>query len=121
METTNNNTLLFVYNANTGLKNGLLDILHKTFSPQTYSCQLCQITYGSFAIKKRWKSFLQEASFQTQFLHKDEFLRNYPHQQIKLPCVLLKENDQFYSFISSDELNQMDLETLMETIQQKDI
>ena len=35
-----------IYNADGGLVNGALDLLHKTFSPATYACRLCDVTYG---------------------------------------------------------------------------
>jgi hypothetical protein len=41
-------SLLFVYNADSGVFNLVTDIAHKIFSPQTYACQLCCITHGNF-------------------------------------------------------------------------
>ncbi len=40
------NSLLFVYNADSGLVAGLFDSAHKLLSPSTYQCQLCTLTHG---------------------------------------------------------------------------
>ena len=50
-----NPTLIFVYNADSGLFNTLTDIAHKTFAPETYSCNLCAITFGTFGMRTEWK------------------------------------------------------------------
>ncbi|MEX0288178.1 MAG: GTPase, partial [Flavobacteriaceae bacterium] len=66
--------LLFIYNANSGLGNMLLDGAHKILSPSTYECKLCDITYGAFTERKIWKAFRKESGIEMEFLHKDEFL-----------------------------------------------
>ncbi len=43
--------LVFVYNANSGLLNALLDMGHKVVSPRTYPCSLCALTYGSLGLR----------------------------------------------------------------------
>ena len=45
-------TLLFVYNAKSGIANVLVDISHKLLSPETYSCNLCVITHNTFIENK---------------------------------------------------------------------
>ncbi|WP_232221892.1 hypothetical protein [Methanococcoides burtonii] len=45
------NTLIFVYNADSGLINEMKDYVHKIVSPSTYECNLCAITYGNTGIK----------------------------------------------------------------------
>ncbi|MEM8779384.1 MAG: GTPase [Cyanobacteria bacterium P01_G01_bin.49] len=99
--------IIFVYNANSGLVNTLLDIGHKIISPQTYECNLCQITYGVVAEKEEWKTFRESSTDEFEFLHKDEFENKY-RQKRKYPIILKENNDnRLDELISRDDLNQM--------------
>ena len=69
--------LLFVYNANSGTRNAILDSMHKVFSPKTYNCKLCDITFGVFSENKTWRRFREDNQHQMVFLHKDEFAKGY--------------------------------------------
>lgn len=97
-------TLLFVYNADSGLFNTLTDIAHKIFSPQSYECNLCAITYGTFAIRAEWKEFLETLPCGLEFLHRDEFARQFG-LHTPLPAVFLKDGDGLETLIGADEIN----------------
>jgi len=66
-------TIVFVWNADSGRINSLIDSFHKTFRPSTYGCKLCGLSYGVFGEKKAWKNFLKSVSVPLEFLHRDEF------------------------------------------------
>jgi len=104
----NNEQLLFVYNANAGKGNALLDSLHKVFSPQTYDCQLCKITFGVFSEKSSWKRFRKASKLPMIFLHKDEFTKRYKSKfqyKFTFPIVLLEGDNGLEVLISTKELN----------------
>ena len=44
--------LIFIDNAKSGLVNEMIDFAHKIVSPETYDCNLCAISYGTFTKKK---------------------------------------------------------------------
>ena len=50
--------LIFIYNANSGKHNALLDTMHKIVSPNTYNCNLCDITFGLFTENKTWRKLI---------------------------------------------------------------
>jgi hypothetical protein len=80
--------LLFVYNADAGLVNGLLDTLHKTFSPATYACSLCAVTYGATSMRPEWRAFLRQLPADVSFLHRDELQKQFPQLAAEpLPAV----------------------------------
>ncbi|RKT47677.1 hypothetical protein [Thiocapsa rosea] len=79
--------LLFVYNADSGLFNTMADIGHKLFSPQTYACRLCAITYGLLTEKAEWRDFVSSIDAEYEFLHRDELLRREPGLSATLPAV----------------------------------
>ncbi len=66
-------TLVFVYNADSGLFNPLSDMAHKVFSPRTYSCNLCALTHSTFSMRDEWKAFIESLGVELEFLHRDEF------------------------------------------------
>ncbi len=68
-----NRTLLFVYNADSGMFNTLSDMAHKVFSPRTYSCNLCALTHSTFSMRDEWKAFIESLGVELEFLHRDEF------------------------------------------------
>lgn len=70
-------TLVFVYNADSGLFNLLTDIAHKAFSPKTYACNLCAITHSSFGMKNEWRQYLDNLNISFEFLHADELKADY--------------------------------------------
>jgi len=98
-------SLLFVYNADSGVFNTVTDIAHKIFSPQTYECNLCAITYGNFSIRAEWKEFLESLNMGLEFLHRDEFAEKYGQSEQALPAVFLKNGEELELWITADEIN----------------
>ncbi|MDJ0633097.1 MAG: GTPase [Xenococcaceae cyanobacterium MO_188.B29] len=109
--------LIFIYNADSGLMNTLMDIGHKAISPQTYQCNLCDLTFGLFSENKKWKKFREESNIEMEFLHRDEFEQKYA-QKFEYPVILKedKELNNLSIMISQAELNQ--IQTLDELILQ---
>lgn len=86
--------LIFVYNANSGKLNTLLDVGHKLISPSTYSCRLCALTYDTFKENKIWKRFRSECDLEMEFYHIDEFEKKYQGLTFEYPVILnLNDND----------------------------
>ena len=98
-------SILFVYNADSGVFNTLTDIAHKIFSPQTYECNLCAITYGNFSIRVEWKEFLESLEAGFEFLHRDEFIEKYGLSEQTLPAVFLKKGEELELLITAEEVN----------------
>ncbi|WP_435624835.1 GTPase [Flagellimonas sp.] len=100
--------LIFVYNANSGKRNAILDSMHKVFSPSTYDCNLCDITYGLVSENTTWKKFREESEHDMVFLHKDEFAKKYASKfgaKFTFPIVLIEGINGLEVFISTEELN----------------
>ncbi|MBI5042230.1 MAG: hypothetical protein HZB57_13805 [Gammaproteobacteria bacterium] len=97
-------TLLFVYNADSGLFNTVTDIAHKILSPQTYSCNLCALTHGHFKVREDWVRFLETLDADSEFLHRDEFHAHYGLADIALPAIFRKTPEGLQSCIEADTL-----------------
>jgi len=83
--------LIFIYNARSGKVNTYVDAIHKLVKPKSYFCNLCQITYGIFTEKTKWKTFRQNLDIPIEFLYHDEFRKQYASkfsQKFNFPIVL---------------------------------
>ncbi|MDL5513148.1 GTPase [Arenibacter sp. M-2] len=115
--------LVFVYNANSGYGNALLDSIHKTLDPNSYDCKLCAITYGFFSENKKWKEFRRHAGVDMEFLHRDEFKKRYSQEKQNkeaFPQVFFLKAGKLTGFIRKAEINAMESqEDLILTVQTK--
>lgn len=102
--------LIFVYNANSGFLDRILDSAHKIMSPSTYDCNLCDITFGKFTEDELWKAFRENAKIAMEFYYKDEFLQQYKSkwlQQHSFPTILSEGESDLELFIPSETLDEM--------------
>ncbi|WP_298479258.1 GTPase [uncultured Maribacter sp.] len=102
--------LIFVYNANSGWHNSVLDSLHKVVSPNTYACSLCDVTYGAFSENEIWKKFRERSTVKMEFLHKDEFVKKYKVPKVNVydyPVILKSVNGELESFVNANEINDL--------------
>jgi hypothetical protein len=98
-------TLVFVYNANSGVFNTLTDVAHKIFSPATYACNLCALTHTHFGMRREWQDFTASLNTPVEFLHADEFKAKYHVADVALPAVFQKEDGQLQVWLDSSAIN----------------
>jgi hypothetical protein len=110
--------LVFIYyNADSVFFNMAADWLHKIFSPKTYHCSICALTYSHLGERKSWRKFINNLDIESLFLHKDEFNTQFSNQTFDFPCILLNIENQLTEFISADDMNLMtSLEELQDEI-----
>jgi hypothetical protein len=109
--------LVFVYNADSGLFNAMADAAHKLLSPDTYSCNLCRVTYGWVAERGAWRDFVRSLPLPCTFLHRDEFRSRYQGVDTPLPAVLVVRDGEPTVCIDAATLNSCaDLDALMELV-----
>jgi hypothetical protein len=99
--------LIFVYNADGGAFNAIMDSAHKLFAPATYQCSLCAITHGLLTMRREWKDSMRDLPYETRFYHRDDFRQEWPNQHSKLPAIfMLDEDGSLQTIISAEELDQ---------------
>ena len=98
-------TILFVYNADSGLLNTAKDYVYKIASPKTYTCNLCAITFGNFGMKNEWKIFIDSIDYSVEFLHRNEFQQQYSLKNGKYPAAFIKNGEKINQIISHTEIN----------------
>lgn len=98
--------IIFVYNANSGAMNSLMDLVHKAVSPSTYQCNLCAVTYDAFGVRSEWKSFVDQLPCAVEFLHKDELEERYGITDIALPAAFVEsEAGELETWIRAETIN----------------
>jgi len=115
------NKLLFVYNADSSLFNQIGDLIHKSISPKTYQCNLCGLTYSGVRMKSDWKGFINSLPIKSIFLHRNEFLAQYPFlKNDKLPAVFIDRDGELEKLISAEGVNNLNsLENLEKLVLNK--
>jgi hypothetical protein len=113
--------LIFVYNASATKAGWLLASAHKFFSPNTYKCDLCSLTFGVFSENKKWKTFRKSTNLEMVFLHRDQFLKQYKSKWLPkydFPVILSQEQDMLEIFLSNVDIAQAkDVEALIDLVQ----
>ncbi|MFD0799284.1 GTPase [Maribacter chungangensis] len=106
--------LVFIYNADSGLRNAIVDGAHKILSPATYRCSLCNLTHGVLSEKKVWQRFrsdLEGKGAKLEFLHKNEFGKVYRSKfghKFTYPIVLIEGNNGFEILVHTQELEALE-------------
>jgi hypothetical protein len=113
-------TLVFVYNADSGLFEAMTDAIRKVVAPMTQSCNLCALTYQVVWMKPVWSSFVNYLGVAVEFLHKDEFKEKDPHENAEFPSAYLARGVELELFISVEEMNSAKtLDGLIEIVKRK--
>lgn len=97
--------LIFVYNANAGIVAGIMDSIHKTVSPATYECSLCAITYGAFAMDRRWKAWVKALPYAVVFHHRPDFRAAFPDAaNVALPAILRERGGALETLLGPNDI-----------------
>lgn len=102
--------LVFVYNADSGRLKALMDSFQKAINPSAYSCKLCELTYGILGEKKVWKSFRKALDIETDFMHKDEFQKQYASKfgyKFEFPVILAQTKNGLEVLVSNTEFSEI--------------
>lgn len=79
--------LIFVYNADSGVLNGLKDLWAKTVHLETYPCSLCAVTYGPLGMRREWREYVRALGHEVRFLHRDEWQAEFGLVDMPLPAA----------------------------------
>jgi hypothetical protein len=97
--------LIFVYNADSGPLNTVVDTAHKIFSPGTYSCKLCALTHDFFSARHEWTEFIAGLGVECEFLHRDDLQRRLPGLEVSLPAILHEKAGATTLCLSAEAIN----------------
>ncbi|MDQ3339535.1 MAG: hypothetical protein M4D80_30590 [Myxococcota bacterium] len=110
--------LVFVYNAESGLWNGMFDAAHKLVSPSTYACSLCALTYGAVSMKRAWASFVKTLPHAVRFAYRDQ-LRHEGVQLPALPALLERTPEGWVTLLTKPQIDACsDLDALVKRVRE---
>ena len=113
-------SIIFIYNAKSGIINGLADVLHRTFSPSTYPCKLCDISYGPLRMKPEWKKFLDETGYEYSFFLSDQFKKKYGFLIPSLPSIYMKQGREWKVLMDKKDFEPIQsIEQLIQVLDEK--
>ena len=111
--------LIFIYNAESGVVNELIDFAYKIVSPDKNNCNLYAISYGAFFMEKKWLTYIETLPFKSTFTYKDKFFKN-EYSDIEFPSVFMRSNEKLDEIISATEINEIkNLDQLIDLLNQK--
>jgi hypothetical protein len=111
-------SLIFVYSTDSRPVSGLLDLGHKTLSPSTYQCSLCELTQDTLGEKERWREFRKSIGLPMEFFHRDEFERRYD-LRFDYPVILMQDN-KIEVLLNKERIDAItSLDDLIETVRQE--
>lgn len=117
---TTSKKLIFVYNAKSGFMHSVMDLMHKTARPKTYPCKLCSLTFSGATMNKLWKRYISDLGIPATFLHRNEFAKAYPDQNMSFPVILIEDDGAITTLVSSNDFKSVsDLSGLMKLLNKK--
>jgi hypothetical protein len=111
--------LVFIYHARSGTLQAVLDLLHKTFFPGTYRCDLCRLTY-TYRMRQPWRDYLASLPWEIQFRYADQLDDDLRKLAGPLPCCLLEKGADRRLLLDADMISQcQDVAGLIEMLEKE--
>lgn len=93
--------LLFVYNADSGILNSVIDSAKKLLSIN--GCPLCSLTHSLAGERTEWKSCKESIGVPIDYVHRDELTPQIKSLVGKeLPCVLAEADGELAILLPAD-------------------
>ena len=58
-------------------------------------------------MKKDWKNYIKTLDVTVEFLHRDQFLKQFDVKNAKFPSAYLRRDSKLELFITQDEMNEL--------------
>jgi hypothetical protein len=112
-------TLLFVYNAESGVLPAIKDYASNGGTASAKNvCNLTAITNSPIGMKKDWKRFVRDLGIPARFLNRNEFVSEIGAGLITFPAILVQTGKDLLMVASSEEINRCQcLEDLISLVQ----
>ena len=95
--------LIFVFSADSGTLNAMLDSAKKLL--RIKGCTLCAITHGLAGEKSEWRDCKEELGVPIDYVHRDEVSENLRSVVgDKLPCVVAQTGEDLVFLLGPDVL-----------------
>jgi hypothetical protein len=113
-------SLVFVYNADSGILPKMKDYIHKVAANETDDCNLYAVTHSPIGMKKEWKRFVNDLGIPVRFLSRNEFSSEFGSGIATFPVACIQTGKDLMPFLSTNELKRcVRLDDLIIIVQQR--
>jgi len=98
--------LIFVYNVDSGV---ISSIKRVVYSSNFNDCKLYSVIRGKLFVKRVWKNFLNNLSYQKIHFYRHQFRQAHPeYTYLELPSILLKDDLGLTVLIEAREIRELE-------------
>lgn len=97
--------LVFVYNADGRLRNGVKGLARKTLARKADTCKLTEVTITPLGMHRDWKRFVDSLDAEVEFFHRDEMPSPCAGAETDLPAVFKQCGNCLKVWITPAEIN----------------
>lgn len=90
--TTHLESLILVYDGDSGLRAMMLDVLKKAVGRE--ECALCEITYSPVGKRSAWRECERRLALPVSELHRDQIPTEWGIGSTVLPCILVRSSEK---------------------------
>ena len=100
--------LVFVYNADSRLRNGVKSLARKTLTRKADTCKLTEVTITPLGMHRDWKRFIDSLDAEIEFAHRNEMPPACAGVSAELPAVFKQCGNCLRIWITPAEINAFD-------------
>ena len=97
-------TIYFVYDADGGILGKVKYWINKNILKKGSSCELCDITHGTFFVRDTWLRFVAELEqkYKVEVLHRNELPISIREINFSFPCVIGETDKEFKEIVNRE-------------------
>ncbi len=97
--------LIFVYNVDSGV----ISRIKRVYAPEQVECKLFSVIRGKLFVKRVWKEFLNNLSYQKVHLYRLQFRTEHPeYAHLELPSILIKDELGMNVLVTAGEISKLE-------------
>ena len=95
-------TIYFVYDADNGILGKVKYWINKNILKKGSACELCDITHGTFFVRKAWLKFVVELEqkYKVEVLHRNELPIKIRERNFLFPCVIGESDKELKEIVN---------------------
>ena len=95
-------TIYFIYDADGGILGKVKYWVNKNILKKGSSCELCDITHGTFFVRDAWLKFVAELEqkYKVEVLHRNELPTKVQERNFLFPCVIGESDKELKEIVN---------------------
>ena len=94
-------TIYFIYDADSGMWNGIKYWYQKNILEKGSACELCDISHSKYFVRLEWLQFIRDLKkeYKVNVLHRNEIPKNIQEKNYAFPCVIGQSENELIQII----------------------